>query len=122
MDEPTAALNEAETNELFAIIRRLKADGVSVVYINHKMDGIRRISDRVTVMRDSAMSARSRPPITRSDHHHDGRALDHSIHHHRPDLSAAPVVLSVRASARAAGARCQPASSCGAAKLLALPG
>ncbi|SMQ85319.1 monosaccharide ABC transporter ATP-binding protein, CUT2 family [Devosia lucknowensis] len=52
MDEPTAALNDAEIAELFAIINRLKAEGVGVVYISHKMDEIKRISDRVTVMRD----------------------------------------------------------------------
>ena len=52
MDEPTAALNEAEISELFAIIGRLKAEGVGIVYISHKMDEIKRIADRVTVMRD----------------------------------------------------------------------
>lgn len=52
MDEPTAALNDAEIAELFAIINRLKAEGVGVVYISHKMDEIKRISDRVTIMRD----------------------------------------------------------------------
>ena len=52
MDEPTAALNDAEINELFSIINRLKAEGVGIVYISHKMDEIKRISDRVTVMRD----------------------------------------------------------------------
>jgi ribose transport system ATP-binding protein len=52
MDEPTAALNDAEIAELFVIIGRLKAEGVGVVYISHKMDEIKRISDRVTIMRD----------------------------------------------------------------------
>src|SRR5690606_28341807 len=52
MDEPTAALNDAEIVELFAIISRLKQEGVGVVYISHKMDEIKRISDRVTIMRD----------------------------------------------------------------------
>ena len=54
MDEPTAALNDVETNELFTIIRQLRDEGVGVVYISHKMDEIKRISDRVTVMRDGA--------------------------------------------------------------------
>ncbi|MDS9469495.1 sugar ABC transporter ATP-binding protein [Paracoccus sp. MBLB3053] len=54
MDEPTAALNDAEINELFAIIRKLKSEGVGIIYISHKMDEIKRISDRVTVMRDGA--------------------------------------------------------------------
>ncbi len=52
MDEPTAALNDAEIAELFVIIRRLKAEGVGIVYISHKMDELKQISDRVTVMRD----------------------------------------------------------------------
>ena len=52
MDEPTAALTESEIAELFTIINRLKADGVGIIYISHKMDEIKRISDRVTVMRD----------------------------------------------------------------------
>ena len=54
MDEPTAALNAAEVNELFAIIARLKAEGVGIIYISHKMDELKRIADRVTVMRDGA--------------------------------------------------------------------
>jgi len=52
MDEPTAALNDAEIDELFRIIGDLKAKGVGIVYISHKMDELKRISDRVTVMRD----------------------------------------------------------------------
>src|SRR5215213_5445582 len=54
MDEPTAALNHAEIAELFRIIRQLKAEGVGIVYISHKMDELKEISDRVTVMRDGA--------------------------------------------------------------------
>jgi ribose transport system ATP-binding protein len=52
MDEPTAALNDAEIAELFEIIRRLKSEGVGIVYISHKMDELKQIADRVTVMRD----------------------------------------------------------------------
>ncbi len=52
MDEPTSALNETEVAHLFAIIRDLKAQGVGVVYITHKMDEVKQIADRVTVMRD----------------------------------------------------------------------
>ena len=52
MDEPTAALNNAEIDDLFRIIRQLKAQGVGIVYISHKMDELKQISDRVTVMRD----------------------------------------------------------------------
>lgn len=52
MDEPTAALNNAEIDDLFSIIRDLQEQGVGIVYISHKMDELRRISNRVTVMRD----------------------------------------------------------------------
>lgn len=52
MDEPTAALTNSEIDELFRIIRTLKAKGVGIVYISHKMDELKQISDRVTVMRD----------------------------------------------------------------------
>jgi len=52
MDEPTAALNDAEIAELFKIIRELKSRGVGIVYISHKMDELKQIADRVTVMRD----------------------------------------------------------------------
>ncbi|BCH25547.1 sugar ABC transporter ATP-binding protein [Mesorhizobium sp. L-8-3] len=65
MDEPTAALNDAEINELFAIIGKLKAEGVGIIYISHKMDELKRIADRVTVMRDGeyigTMPAKSTP-------------------------------------------------------------
>ncbi|QBR02168.1 sugar ABC transporter ATP-binding protein [Paraburkholderia pallida] len=52
MDEPTSALNDAEIAELFRIIRQLKARGVGIIYISHKMDELKQISDRVTVLRD----------------------------------------------------------------------
>ena len=51
-DEPTAALTESEINELFVIIDDLRAKGVGIIYISHRMDEIARITDRVTVMRD----------------------------------------------------------------------
>lgn len=52
MDEPTSALNDAEVANLFDIIRTLKAQGVSVIYISHKVDEIFVICDRIHVMRD----------------------------------------------------------------------
>lgn len=51
-DEPTAALTETEIEELFKIIRDLKSKGIGIVYISHRMDEIKKITDRVTVMRD----------------------------------------------------------------------
>jgi inositol transport system ATP-binding protein len=52
MDEPTSALSEKEVNTLFAIIRDLKAQGVAVIYISHKMEEIFAVSDTITVLRD----------------------------------------------------------------------
>lgn len=51
-DEPTAALTETEINELFKIIRDLRDQGIGIIYISHRMDEIKQITDRVTVMRD----------------------------------------------------------------------
>jgi ribose transport system ATP-binding protein len=52
MDEPTAALTDTEIEELFRIIRALREHGVGIVHISHRLDELRQISDRVTVMRD----------------------------------------------------------------------
>lgn len=52
MDEPTAALSDTEIEDLFVMIRQLRAKGVGIVYISHRMDEIKRITDRITVMRD----------------------------------------------------------------------
>lgn len=51
-DEPTAALTETEIDELFKIIRDLRSKDIGVIYISHRMDEIKVITDRVTVMRD----------------------------------------------------------------------
>lgn len=51
-DEPTAALTESEIEELFKIINDLKSKGIGIIYISHRMDEIKIITDRVTVMRD----------------------------------------------------------------------
>ncbi|ASR34990.1 D-xylose ABC transporter ATP-binding protein [Prauserella marina] len=52
MDEPTAALNDAEVETLHGLIRRFVGHGTGAIYISHRMEEIRRIADRVTVIRD----------------------------------------------------------------------
>lgn len=52
LDEPTASLTERETDRLFALIEQVKARGVGIIYITHRMNEIRRIGDRITVLRD----------------------------------------------------------------------
>ncbi|WP_304224756.1 sugar ABC transporter ATP-binding protein [Gracilinema caldarium] len=52
MDEPTSALSDSEIEDLFKVIRHLKEQGKGIVYITHRMEEIKQICDRVTVMRD----------------------------------------------------------------------
>ena len=52
LDEPTAALTESEVETLFGILRKLKADGVGMIYISHKLGEVFEMSDRITVLRD----------------------------------------------------------------------
>jgi ribose transport system ATP-binding protein len=52
LDEPTASLTERETERLFALIEQVKGQGVGVIYITHRMNEVRRIGDRITVLRD----------------------------------------------------------------------
>ena len=97
MDEPTAALNNAEIEELFRIIRQLKSEGVGIVYISHKMDEIQRIADRITVMRDGAYIATvpSATPMSEVIAMMVGRKLDH-VQKAIPDTSTNEVLLDVR--------------------------
>ena len=98
MDEPTAALNNEEVADLFRIIGRLKSRGVAVVYISHKMDELKRIADRVTVMRDGQYIA----TVTMADTPMDsliammvGRQLI-EVENDFPDTAGNEVVLEAR--------------------------
>jgi len=57
LDEPTAALGMAETDNLFAQIRRLRSEGVSFIYVSHRLEEIAQICDRITVLRDGNLVA-----------------------------------------------------------------
>ncbi|MDO8106155.1 sugar ABC transporter ATP-binding protein [Isoptericola sp. b441] len=52
MDEPTSALTDSEVETLFTLIEQLRARGTGIIYISHRMDEVRRLADRVTVLRD----------------------------------------------------------------------
>lgn len=52
MDEPTAALSDRETEALFGIVRKLRDEGIAIIYISHRMAEVDALADRVTVMRD----------------------------------------------------------------------
>ena len=97
MDEPTAALNNAEIDELFRIIRQLRSEGVGIVYISHKMDEIARIADRITVMRDGSYinTVPANTPMRQVIAMMVGRNLE-PAEKHIPDTSANEVLLEVR--------------------------
>ncbi|HVA48281.1 MAG TPA: sugar ABC transporter ATP-binding protein [Pirellulales bacterium] len=67
MDEPTSSLTQRETDRLFEVIRDLKHDGVSILYISHRLAEVRAIADRVTVLRDG----RNAGELTRDEISHD---------------------------------------------------
>ncbi len=107
MDEPTAALNNAEIAELFRIIRQLKEQGVGIVYISHKMDELKQISDRVTVMRDGQTIATVPTATTQVDSIITmmvGRQLSNAQQQF-PDTSRNEVVLEVRGLTRGSAIR-----------------
>lgn len=97
MDEPTAALNDAEIAELFKIVRSLKANGVGIIYISHKMDELKQIADRVTVMRDGATIATVNEADTSVEEiiaMMVGRSLDQDALN-LPSVEDAPIALEV---------------------------
>ncbi|MDR3493158.1 MAG: sugar ABC transporter ATP-binding protein [Ancalomicrobiaceae bacterium] len=98
MDEPTAVLTGAETEVLFRLIRRLRSQGVGVVYISHKLNEVKAISDRVTVLRDGRFIATEATAAVTPDDIARlmvGRDMSdmYPLHHLPPD--DAPVVLAV---------------------------
>ena len=78
MDEPTSALSKQETERLFEIVRQLKAQGITIVYVSHRLEEIFEIADRITVLRDgrhigTVRKSETTPDANRQD---DGRAGD----------------------------------------------
>ena len=67
MDEPSAILDDHEIETLFGVVRRLTEQGVGVIYISHRLDEVRRIGDRVTVLSDGRTVAVGLPPDTPTD-------------------------------------------------------
>jgi ribose transport system ATP-binding protein len=67
MDEPTAALSDPEIARLFEIIRKLKRDGVAIVYVSHRLHEIFELADRITVLRDGRKVAEMLPGDARVD-------------------------------------------------------
>jgi ribose transport system ATP-binding protein len=99
LDEPTAALGDKETDRLFEQIHRLKAEGVSFIYVSHRLAEIARIADRILVLRDGAQvatHATAQVPTAQLVRDMVGRSVDRLfplIPEPEPD---APVALAVR--------------------------
>ncbi|MFD6177410.1 MULTISPECIES: sugar ABC transporter ATP-binding protein [unclassified Isoptericola] len=98
MDEPSAVLDAGEVENLFRVVRELTAQGVAVVYISHRMEEIREIGDRITVLKDGRTVGRNLPATTPTSeliHLMTGRAVEYAFPQ-RPGVPAdAPVVLDV---------------------------
>lgn len=101
MDEPTAALSQPEVERLFAIVERLRATGVALLFITHRLDEVFTLSQRVTIMRDGAVvhhgptAALSIEAIVSKMV---GRDLD--SYYPKVELAAGEVALSVRGLTR----------------------
>jgi ribose transport system ATP-binding protein len=99
MDEPTSSLTSTETAKLFEIIRKLKAEGISVLYISHRMEEVFALSDRVTVLRDGKkVAVLDREKIDPSEiiRLMIGRKLGENETSHRMTRKSGEVVLEVR--------------------------
>jgi ABC-type uncharacterized transport system ATPase subunit len=67
LDEPTAVLTPAETEELFRIVRQLQAGGTSIIFISHKLKEVQAIADTITVLRRGTVVGQRTPPATEDD-------------------------------------------------------
>ena len=110
MDEPTAALSDRETERLFEVIRRLRDDGIAIIYISHRMEEIYALADRISVLRDGQyIGSLTRDEISpqRLVQMMVGRSMQDFYEHHR-QTNLGPVVLEVRNISD--GRKVQPAS------------
>ncbi len=97
LDEPTACLSEKDTESLFRVLRELRAQGVGIVYISHRLDELAVIADRVTVLRDGAVvTTRTMTELKREEliHFMVGREL--SAVFPKNDVPLGEVVLELR--------------------------
>ncbi|WHP18012.1 sugar ABC transporter ATP-binding protein [Cellulomonas sp. ES6] len=100
MDEPSAVLDSDEVQNLFRVVRELTASGVAIVYISHRMEEIRAIGDRITVLKDGRTVARDLParetPTRDLIRLMTGRAVEYAFPPAPGVAPDAPVVLDVQ--------------------------
>lgn len=87
-DEPTAVLTPQETDELMAIMRQLKAEGTSIVFITHKLREVREVADRITVIRLGKVVGEASPTATNAELASlmVGRAVELTVHKDPPKI------------------------------------
>ncbi len=107
LDEPTASLSAAEARTLFELVERLRAEGVATLLVSHRQSDVRRIADRVIVMRDGCIVSELRRPID----------LDAAL-----EAMLGRVLQTVRPRSGAAGAGARPDAVHGDAPALAIRG
>ena len=96
LDEPTASLSQHEAETLMARLRRLREQGVGIIYISHRLEEIRRLADRITVLRDGrAVGTRDAAAVEPDELVRMMVGRDVSATPRRPDAHPGPVVLSV---------------------------
>ncbi|WP_309126826.1 sugar ABC transporter ATP-binding protein [Microbacterium sp.] len=99
MDEPTSALTDAEVETLFVLIEQLKQRGTGIVYISHRMDELRRLADRVSVLRDGAYIGsleKSEISVPKIIEMMVGRVIDEGTRPEAREHLGDPVVLDVQ--------------------------
>lgn len=102
LDEPTASLSSRECEALFAAIRRLKAAGVAILYVSHRLEEILALADRVTVFRDgSHIETRDAGGLSKDDLIHAMVGREVTEHEQTADTTPGAVRLSVRGLTRA---------------------
>ncbi|QIG45748.1 sugar ABC transporter ATP-binding protein [Nocardioides anomalus] len=99
LDEPSAVLDQEEVNNLFRVIRGLTAEGVAVVYISHRLEEIRQIGDRITVLKDGRTVATGLPvsetPTAELIKLMTGRSIEYVFPPRPTAVADQPVVLEV---------------------------
>ncbi|MER9306054.1 sugar ABC transporter ATP-binding protein [Mesorhizobium sp. M0496] len=105
LDEPTSSLSATEADRLFAIIRRLRADGMAILYISHRLGDLAAIADRAVVMRGGRIVGAFARPIDfpAAVAAMIGRTLEAATHDRK--MSAAPIIASIKGARLIPGAR-----------------
>lgn len=102
MDEPTASLTRHEVDALMGLVRQLKSEGVSIIFVSHRLDEILEVAERVTVLRDGrSLGSFAKSEITKSML---SRLMTGAEYHYmtrRADFSGVPPVVSITSLTRA---------------------